>query len=156
MVTLGRIIIAVVAWIAGLVAYLAALRIGWDQSISSGDLVAVVQSSLIAWAITYAFVYVPVLQRVGRSLAPVLRFCVLPLVALPLGLVAVTLVLLCLAVPAGLLGFGWSSLSPSFFLSPEASLFYWFFAGSGVVAAIGIACLQSRQPSNQSIQRTAR
>jgi hypothetical protein len=58
------------------------------------------------------------------------RFWLLPLAALPLSTVAVALVWLGVGVPAALLGFGWSSLSPTFFASSEASLFYWFFGVS--------------------------
>ena len=143
MVTRSRIVLAAVSWAVGLLAYLLVLRVAWDQSISFGDLLGVVQLSGVAWALTYAFLYIPVLSRFRRRVPSTLRFCVLPIVALPLGLVSVVLVWLCFGIPLALFGYGWSSLSTSFFTSPEASLFYWFFGAASVVVGIGLACIRS-------------
>jgi hypothetical protein len=139
-----RIILAG-AWAAGLLAYILALEVVWHQSIAYGDLVGVVQLSLIAWAIAYGLVYLPLLLRLSRSISEPHRFWLLPVAALALSMVAVALVWLGLGVLAALLGFGWSSLSPTFFASPEASLFYWFFGVSSMVVGLGLACIRPRK-----------
>jgi hypothetical protein len=147
-----RIALGAVAWAVGVLAYISALGIVWRESIYAGELTGIAELSLIAWTIAYALVYLPILVRFDRSLTQPHHFWVLPLVALPIGIVPVALV--CLGISAWL-GLGWSPLSLTFFNSAEASLFYWFFATSGIVVGLGLACLRPRQPSNQSLQPTA-
>jgi hypothetical protein len=74
-----------------------------------------------------------------QAVALPVRFIVLPLVAIPLGLVAVTLVWLSDALWAALLGFRWDWSAFAFFTSPEASLFYWFFGAAGLVVGLAFA-----------------
>jgi hypothetical protein len=53
--------ISVLSWSAGLGAYLAVLKITWGQSISRGDLLAVVFSSLLAAAVAIGVGFAPVM-----------------------------------------------------------------------------------------------
>jgi hypothetical protein len=147
-----RIALGGVAWVSGVLAYISALGIIWHQSIYAGELIGIGELSLIAWVIAYALVYLPILLRFDRSLSQPHQFWVLPLVALPLGIVPVALVWLGIAA---YLGLGRSALSLTFFSSAEASLFHWFFATSGIVVGLGLACSRPRQPSNKSLEATA-
>src|SRR5438132_12150409 len=122
MKALSHVIVAVIAWIVGLAAYVAALRIRWQQSIFVGELFGIAKLSIIPWAITYAFICTPVLRRVGRWVTAPLRFWLLPILAVPLGSVAVLLVELALTGHLGLAGFG-CSLPPTFLVSAVDILF---------------------------------
>ena len=124
-VKVGLVFLA--SWVTGLVAYLAALAVFYGQSISSGDLSAVLFWSLLAFAIAFVAVHVPALLGLRRFLHGVHPLWPFPVVAALLGV-----------VPSGLIVFFWGGGFGAL-ASPEASLFYAMFAASGVVAGLGLA-----------------
>ena len=111
------------AWLAGLFTYIVALALFYGERISTGDLGAVVFYSLIAFALCYGLVYLPVLRGLRRlTSAPGWLF---PLVAVLLGVVPTALI-------ARFLGGSLRAL-----LTPEALLFYLLFAVVGLVVGFG-------------------
>jgi hypothetical protein len=156
MVALSHVIVALIAWIVGLGAYILALQLAWQQSMSFLSLISLVASSAVVWGLAYPCLYRPILLRLAPTVPRLARFCVLPLVALPLGFATVVLEWLSIIFRAALFGYGWPPLSSlGFFASPEASLFYWFFGASSIVVGLAFASQQSPKPSNHAMQRTA-
>lgn len=123
--TLKIIAIFLTSWAVGLAAYLGSLAVFYRQSISSGDLSAVLFWSLLAFALAFFALYLPVLLGVRRLLRGVRPLWPFPLLAMLLGV-----------VPTALILFFWGGGVRSL-LSPEASLFYSMFAAAGVVAGFG-------------------
>ena len=119
------IIIFLTSWITGLAAYLGSLALFYRQSISSGDLFAVLFWSLLAFAFAFFALYLPVLLGVRRLLHGVRPLWPFPLLAVLLGI-----------VPTALILFFWGGGVRSL-LSPEASLFYSMFVAVGVVVGFG-------------------
>jgi drug/metabolite transporter (DMT)-like permease len=115
------------SWIVGLAAYLGSLALFYRQSISSGDLSSVLLSSLLAFALAFFALYLPVLLGVRRLLRGVRPLWAFPLLGVLLGV-----------VPTALILFFWGGGLRSL-LSPEASLFYSMFAVVGVVVGFGFA-----------------
>lgn len=122
-----------VGWLAGLLAYLAALGLLYGEWISSGDLWSVVTTSLIAFGLCYWLLYLPVLRVLRRWLPGPRWVWVFPVVAMLLGI-----------LPTALIArFHGGSLRA--LLTPEALLFYILFAVVGLVVGIGFTRLASRQ-----------
>jgi hypothetical protein len=119
--------IFVTAWLVGLAAYLGSLALFYRQSISAGDLSAVLFWSLLAFALAFFALYLPVLFGVRRWLRGVRPLWPFPLLAVLLGV-----------VPTALMLFFWGGGIQSLF-SPEASLLYSMFAAVGVVVGFGFA-----------------
>jgi hypothetical protein len=113
------------SWVVGLAAYLGSLALFYRQSISSGDLSAVLFSSLLAFALVFFTLYLPVLLGVRRLLRGVRPRWPFPLIAILLGVVPTALIV-CL----------WGGSIQSL-LSPEATLFYSMFSAIGVVVGVG-------------------
>ncbi len=109
------------SWLAGLAAYLGALGLFYGQSISRGDLLAVCFWSLLAFALAFFGLYLPVLLGVRRLLRGVRPLWPFPFVAGLLGVVPTAAICL-------FWGGGVRSL-----VSAEASLFYSMFATVGIV-----------------------
>ena len=141
-------LLAVLSWIAGLVIYLLALRIIHGESISSGDLGAVVFWSAITCLIAMPLVYVPAMFLTRYLLNGVNPVGVFPLVGV---LVSVIPVILLWALLGGFdMGGIFSAL-----LSPESLMFSFLFAGTGVVFGLGFARLyRTDMPGNNSLGRT--
>jgi hypothetical protein len=121
------LIIFVVSWLGGLAAYLGSLALFYRQSISSGDLTAVLFSSLLAFAVAFFVLYLPALFAMRRWLRGVRPLWPFPFLAVLLGVVPTAVILF-------LSGGGVRSLA-----SPEASLFYSMFGAVGIVVGFGYA-----------------
>ena len=141
-------LLAVLSWIAGLVIYLLALRIIYGESISSGDLGAVVFWSAITCLIAMPLVYVPAMFLTRYLLNGVNPVVVFPLVGV---LVSVIPVILLWALLGGFdMGGIFSAL-----LSPESLMLSLLFAGTSVVFGLGFARLyRTDMPANNSLERT--
>jgi hypothetical protein len=124
--------LGVAGWLAGLLAYLAALALLYGQWISSGDLWAVVVSSLVACSLCYWLLYLPVLRTVRRWLPHPRWVWVFPLIAMLLGV-----------LPTALVARYWGGSLRSL-LTPEALLFYILFAVVGLVVGFGFTRLDSQ------------
>ena len=83
--------LAVLSWFAGLVIYLLALRIIYGQSISSGDLEAVVLWSGITSVIAMPLVYVPVMFVTRYLLNGVNPVAVFPLAGILVSVIPIIL-----------------------------------------------------------------
>ena len=116
-------------WLAGLVAYLAALALLYGEWISSGDLWSVVVSSLVAFGLCYWLLYLPVLRAVRHWLSRPRWVWVFPLIAMLLGI-----------LPTALVARYWGG-SLRAVLTPEALLFYILFAVVGLVVGFGFTRL---------------
>ncbi len=140
--------LAVLSWFAGLVIYLLALRIIYGQSISSGDLEAVVLWSAITSVIAIPLVYAPVMFVTRYLLNGVNPVAVFPLAGI---LVSVFPIILLGVLLGGLnLGGFFSAL-----FSPESLLFNFLFAGTGAVFGLGFARIyRSEIPAKHSLERT--
>jgi len=119
------VIVFLASWMAGLVAYIGSLALFYGQSISSGDITAVLFSSLLAFAVTFLVLYLPALFAMRRWLRGVRPLWPFPLLAVLLGVVPTVLIVV-------FWGGGVRSLA-----SPEASLFYSMFGAVGVVVGFG-------------------
>ncbi|MFT4539373.1 MAG: hypothetical protein ACI835_001820 [Planctomycetota bacterium] len=115
------------AWGAGLAAYLGGLALFYEESISSGDLNALLPTSFAATAVALVALYLPALAGLKRLMHGVRPMWAFPLLAMLLGVVPTAMVLL-------YWGGGLGSL-----ISPEASLFYSMFAAVGIVTGLGYA-----------------
>ena len=121
------IIIFLASWMVGLAAYIGSLPLCFEQSISSGDLTAVLFWSLLAFAVSFLVLYLPALFAMRQLLRGVRPLWPFPLLAVLLGVAPTVLILV-------ILGGGGRSLA-----SPEASLFYSMFGAVGVVVGFGYA-----------------
>lgn len=121
------IIIFLASWMVGLAAYIGSLALCFGQSISSGDLTAVLFWSLLAFAVSFLVLYLPALFAMRQLLRGVRPLWPFPLLAVLLGVAPTVLILV-------ILGGGVRSLA-----SPEASLFYSMFGAVGVVVGFGYA-----------------
>lgn len=121
------ITIFVVSWVVGLAAYLGSLALFYRQSISSGDLTAVLFWSLLAFAVAFFVLYLPalfVMRRLLRGVRPLWPF---PVLSVLLGVVPTAAIVF-------FSGGGVRSL-----VSPEAYLFYSMFGAAGIVVGFGYA-----------------
>ena len=118
------ITVFITSWLAGLAAYLGALALFYGQTISRGDLMAVVFGSLLAFAPAFFGLYLPVLFGIRRLLRGVRPLWPFPVVAALLGV-----------VPTAGICFYWGGGVRSLF-SHEAFLFYSMFTTVGVVVGL--------------------
>ncbi len=65
------LIVCIVSWLAGLLAYIGYAAAVYRQSISSGDLIAVVVLSGLVFALACIAIYLPVLMGMQRLLGGV-------------------------------------------------------------------------------------
>ena len=115
--------ISVLSWIIGLVAYVTALKLLSGQTISGGDVNAVLGWSGLAAAVAVGLAFAPVMFALRRRLSS--RSAGLWLFPLVGALLGVLPVLLILAV--------WSPNVFHAVFSPEAGLFFCMFATFGAV-----------------------
>ena len=127
------LLLVVVSWAAGMMAYLAALRAFYGQDISSGDLAPTFFWSLLAWCIVSFVALLPVFRwlqrRGGWSMRPA-----------TLGLAGLAACFLPTALVLGV----WGGLTLGDLVSPEAILFEVLFGVSGVILGVGYAALRKR------------
>jgi hypothetical protein len=126
--TMKIVVLFLTSWVAGLAAYVGSLALFYRQSISSGDLSSVLFSSLLAFALAFFALYLPVLLGVRRLLRGVRPHWAFPLFGVLLGV-----------VPTAMILFFWGGGDLRSLLTPEASLFYSMFAVVGVVVGFGFA-----------------
>ena len=126
---LGVLVIVVVAWVAGLVAYLAAGGLLYGQRISPGDLHAASLFSAAAVVLS-CVVYLPALSLLRRLLRD--TECSWPFAAVAASLAPRPVMLVFSAVGSP----SWRAMR-----SPEAMLFYVFFGVFGLVLGTGYARL---------------
>ena len=124
--------LAVLGWLSGLVAYLAALGLLYGEGISSGDFWSVAFSSLIAFALCYWLLYLPILRLVRYVLRHPRWDWVFPIVGMLIGVVPTALI-------ARFRGGSFRAL-----LTPEAGLFLILFVVVGLVVGYGFTRLASR------------
>jgi len=122
------IIIFIVSWVVGLAAYLGSLALFYRQSISFGDLTAVLFWSILAFAVAFFALYLPALHAMRRWLHGVRPLWPFPLLAVLLGV-----------VPTAAIAFFFSGGDVRSLASPEASLFYSMFGAAGIVVGLGYA-----------------
>ncbi len=125
--------LGIAGWLAGVLAYLGALVILYRQWISGGDLQSVVLSSLVAFAVCYWLLYLPVLRAVRRWFPDPQWAWVFPFVAILLGL-----------LPTALVARFWGG-SLRALLTPEALLFLILFGVVGLVIGLGFTRLNSER-----------
>jgi hypothetical protein len=141
--TMKLVVISVLSWLAGLVAYLTALSVLWRQTISPGDLQAVAFWSSLAAVVAIAMVYVPVMFALRERLRTTSgwNWLLYTLVGVALG----GLEVLFIAVV-------WSRDVLGSLFSPEARLFLWMSVafggafGSGFFIAFGARSNVQLQP----------
>lgn len=143
-------LLGAVAWMCGFGAYVVACAVIYHQTIAVSELIGVGQLSVMVFAAAYVFVYFPILLWLRRSVRASVHIWLLPLVAVPLGFVAMVLIWLGIGFPALLLGFMRSDefLSSRFFATPEAVLFYWMFGIAGLVIGCGFVLIASHKKSS--------
>lgn len=121
------IIVFVASWLSGIVAYGGALALFYGETISTGDLSAVLFWSLLTFGVLFFALYWPVLHRIRRRLRGVRPLWPFPLIAAMLAIAP--------AIP--IVFFNGGSLRS--FASEEAYLFYLMFGAAGAVAGVGFA-----------------
>jgi len=127
-------LVAVLAWLAGLVAYIAALALLYGQWMSRGDFTSIIIASLVAFALCFWLVYLPALRAARRVLGKRPAF-VFPVIAMLLGI-----------IPTALIARVWGGSYASLY-TPEAVLFSIMFAAVGLVVGIGFARLPENTTS---------
>jgi hypothetical protein len=126
------------SWAVGITTYLLSLAAFYHQSISRGDLSAVLFWSLLASLVAFPIVYLPcmfLLRRLLRGRSSVLLF---PVAASLLGIIPTFLILLSQGGRVRDL------------ISHEAFLFYCMFIAVGVVFGLGFVWLYGRANTYQS------
>jgi hypothetical protein len=123
------------SWLVGVAAYIGALALFYGQSISRGDFFAVCVWSLLAFALAFFGLYLPVLLGMRRLLRGVRPIWPFPFAA---GLLGV--------VPTAAICFFWGGGVRSL-ISPEASLFYSMFATVGIVVGLSFVFIYRHDPT---------
>jgi len=123
--------LGVLGWLAGFVAYLAALGILYGQEISRGDLRFVVVITIVVFAVCYLLIYLPVLGGVRKLLPEPRARWVFPLVAVLIGLVPT-------AAIARFYGGSFRAL-----MTPESLMFGIMFIAIGLVVGAGFPHLKA-------------
>jgi len=128
--------ISVLSWLAGLVAYLAALRGFWRQRISPGDLRAVIFWSALVAAVAITIGYVPAMFALRDRLSSdrIAGWLLFPLLGIALGVLPVVFIVGVLSKNIG-----------SALVSPEAGLFYCMFGAFGAVFGGGFVLVYGRR-----------
>src|SRR5262245_13627009 len=124
---MGYVLIVPIAWAAGLAVYVLACLLFFGQAVSSGDLLAVVFWSAVAFCLCVPTVSYPALFGLRRAQGGCERLA--PFALLPVALSIVPVVLIALTWAGSLVAV----------LSPEGFLFFCQFAGAGVVLGLGFA-----------------
>jgi hypothetical protein len=136
------IILGLIAWPCGVAAYTTALALIWHEGPAMDKVMGLVVSSFPEFAAAYAFIYLPALLWLRRRIPSRHQLWALPIASLPLAVLAAALVWLSVGIPVALFGLRLSTaLAPRFFISPEASLYYWFYGVAGIVMSVGIVRL---------------
>ena len=123
--TLKFVLLGIVAWAAGLLAYLGSLAAFYRQPISRTDFVAVGVWSADGFLLAFIALYLPAFDGLRRLLGGVRPAWPFPLAAIVLGVAPTAFVLL-------YWGGGLHSL-----VSSEASLFYAMFSVAGLLLGVG-------------------
>ena len=120
-----------VSWFAGQVAYFGALylRYGEFPAAISGDFAAVLFWSMVAFALAYVAVYLPLLGWIARRRGGTRPWWPFPVAAVAAGIVPTALIVVANGGDLRALA------------SAEAQLFYVMFATIGVVVGTGYALL---------------
>ena len=118
--------VSVVAWIAGMAAYEAWLRLAWGQSLGA-DGTAVAVWSFLSFGAAAVVVYAPAMLLLRRALGGYKPIGWFPLLAAILGV-----------VPTGLIVLFWGGGLRGL-VSVEASIFYVMFTVVGLVFGLGFA-----------------
>lgn len=126
--------LAVLSWFAGVIIYLLALRVVYCESISSGDLSAVVFWSAITCMIAMPLIYVPIMFFARYLLDGVSPMGAFPLAGVLISVIPVMLLWVLLG------GLDWGGLVSTLF-SSESFLFNFLFAGAGAVFGLGFVRL---------------
>jgi len=121
------ILVYFAAWVVGVIAYVVSLALLWRQTLSGGDLRAVLFWSALASGVAVAAVYAPVMFALRKWTGGTAGLVTYAITSVLLGVVPVLLIMLV---------FGGSLRS---LLSPEAVLFYCMFTGFGVVFGAGFS-----------------
>jgi hypothetical protein len=129
--------LGIIAWLSGLVAYVGALGLLFGEWISRGDLLAAGFWSLVAFAVCYWLLYLPVLKLSRRLLPRWAPGWVYAVIATLLGIVPTALI-------ARFLGGSFRAL-----LTPEAFLYLILFGVLGLVIGIGFTRLDESKASNK-------
>lgn len=114
------------AWLLGLAAYEACLRVFWNQSMGT-DWRSVALSSAVALGVTAPTIYWPAMRVVRRLRGGYRPIALFVITAIAIGI-----------VPTALILWFWSGRL-SDILSAEARIFYVMFSIVGVVVGIGYA-----------------
>jgi hypothetical protein len=125
--TMRLILIAVISWIAGVAAYVGSGAFLWRQTVSGGDLRAVLFWSALASTVAVVLVYAPVMFALRKWMGRAAGIATYASASVLLGVIPVLLIV-------GLLGG-----NPSSILSPEALLFYCMFTAFGFVFGAGFS-----------------
>jgi hypothetical protein len=123
--------LGLVAWLAGLLAYVGALALLYGERFSGGDLRSVALSSFVVFSLCYWLLYLPVLRAAQRFLRRRPMPSVFPVLAMLLGI-----------LPTALVARFWGGSLRSL-LTPEAVLFYVLFAVVGLVIGVGFTRLDA-------------
>lgn len=128
---LGLLVVALVSFLAGALAYLATLAVVWGERISRGDLTAV----LLWGGLAYGLVALPLLLLVFLALHLVRRYGLKSQAAPAVWVLPLLGALLGLAPTYALVRFWGGGLWA--LAEPEALLFYSFFGASGACFGLG-------------------
>jgi hypothetical protein len=121
------ILIYIASWIVGVIAYVGGLALLWRQTLSGGDLRAVLFGSALASAVAVVLVYAPVMFALRKRMGGTAGIVTYALASVMLGVIPVLLIV-------GVFGGNVSSLT-----SPEALLFCCMFTAFGLVFGAGFS-----------------
>lgn len=140
------ILIYVVSWLGGLAAYVACLSLLWGQTLSGGDLMAVLSWSAVASAIAVAVVYAPLMFALRRRTQGNAGLMTYASAAVIVGVIPVLLITTI---------FGGTLRSV---ITPEAMLFYCMFSAFGLVFGAGFSLGYGKRPSvtSDAVDQSAR
>jgi hypothetical protein len=122
----------VIGWLAGLVAYLAALGLLYGEWIGSGDFWYVALTSLVVFAVCFWLVYLPILRLVRLVFRHPRWNWVFPIVGVTIGVLPTALI-------ARFRGGSFAAVH-----TPEGGLFLILFVAVGLVAGYGFTRLAGR------------
>lgn len=121
------LLLYIASWIAGVIAYVGSLALFWHETISAGDLRAVLFWSAFASGAAVLLVYLPVMLALQKRMGSRAGIVTYALASVMLGVIPVPLIV-------GVFGGNLNSL-----VSPEAVLFYCMFAAFGIVFGAGFS-----------------
>jgi hypothetical protein len=121
--------ISFVAWLAGLVSYVAAIKVLWHQRITYGDMPAVVFWSGLAATIAIIICYAPIMLALRPYFVDggTAGWIVFPTLGIVLSI-----------VPVALIFYVWSDNLARALVTPEARLFFYMFVVFGAVFGSGV------------------